>query len=166
MTWSVFFLLLMSILSFNTVQYPILLFYLSERWLYGLFCLISMYELIWLNSAAIIIYYIYCTNDTILLYGNIFFDEKKVFTAGLCLQPVVLMSPSPTVPDTNWRWWVHITNGSGTDDDGPAITNDLNPTAPKIVGDVLLEPAVIGVVVVVQFDRSLPTARFSGFSLR
>jgi len=28
---------------------------------------------------------------------NIFFDGKKVFTAGSCLQPAVLMSPSPTV---------------------------------------------------------------------
>jgi len=44
---------------------------------------------------------------------------------------------------------VHITNGSGTGGDGPAITNDLNPTVPKTVGDVLLEPAVIGVAVVV-----------------
>ena len=45
---------------------------------------------------------------------------------------------------------MHITNGSGTGDDGPAITNDLNPTVPKTVGDVLLEPAVIGVAVVVS----------------
>ena len=30
-----------------------------------------------------------------------FFDGKKVFTAGSCLQPAVLMSPSPTVPDMN-----------------------------------------------------------------
>ena len=96
-----------------------------------------------------LIYYICCTNDAILLYENIFFDGKKVFTAGSCLQPAVLMSPSPTVPDTNRRWWVHITNGSGTGGDGPAITNDLNPTVPKTVGDVLLEPAVIGVAVVV-----------------
>ena len=44
---------------------------------------------------------------------------------------------------------VSITNGSGTGGDGPAITNDLNPTVPKTVGDVLLEPAVIGVAVVV-----------------
>ena len=44
---------------------------------------------------------------------------------------------------------MHITNGSGTGGDGPAITNDLNPTVPKTVGDVLLEPAVIGVAVVV-----------------
>jgi hypothetical protein len=36
-------------------------------------------------------------NDAILLYENIFFDGKKVFTAGSCLQPAVLMSPSPTV---------------------------------------------------------------------
>ena len=96
-----------------------------------------------------LIYYICCTNDAILLYENIFFDGKKVFTAGSCLQPAVLMSPSPTVPDTNRRWWVHITNGSGTGGDDPAITNDLNPTVPKTVGDVLLEPAVIGVAVVV-----------------
>ena len=45
---------------------------------------------------------------------------------------------------------MHITNGSGTGGDGPAITNDLNPTVPKTVGDALLEPAVIGVAVVVQ----------------
>jgi len=44
---------------------------------------------------------------------------------------------------------VHITNGSGTGGDDPTITNDLNPTVPKTVGDVLLEPAVIGVAVVV-----------------
>ena len=28
-----------------------------------------------------------------------------------------------------------ITNGSGTGGDGPAITNDLNPTVSKTVGD-------------------------------
>ena len=77
---------------------------------------------------------------------------------------------SPTVPDTNRRWWVHITNGwrthhrrfmnqrwwtpsitagSGTGGDGPAITIDLNPTIPKTVGDAILEPTVIGVAVVV-----------------
>ena len=39
--------------------------------------------------------------------------------------------------------------GSGTGGDGPAITIDLNPTVPKTVGDALLEPAVIGVAVVV-----------------
>ena len=44
---------------------------------------------------------------------------------------------------------VPITNGSGTGGDGPTITNDLNPTVPKTVGDALLEPAVIGVAVVV-----------------
>ena len=33
----------------------------------------------------------------------------------------------------------------------PAITIDLNPTVPKTVGDALLEPAVIGVAVVVWF---------------
>ena len=43
---------------------------------------------------------------------------------------------------------MHITNGSGTGGDGPAITNDLNPTVPKTVGDVFLEPAVIGVAVI------------------
>ena len=45
---------------------------------------------------------------------------------------------------------MHITNGCRTGGDGLAITNDLNPTVPKTVGDVLLEPAVIGVAVVVQ----------------
>ena len=45
---------------------------------------------------------------------------------------------------------MHITNGSGTDGDGSVITNDLNPTVPKTVGDVLLEPAVKGVAVVVK----------------
>ena len=44
---------------------------------------------------------------------------------------------------------MHITNGCRTGGDGLAITNDLNPTVPKTVGDVLLEPAVIGVAVVV-----------------
>ena len=43
-----------------------------------------------------------------------------------------------------------ITAGSGTSGDGPAITIDLNPTVPKTVGDALLEPAVIGVAVVVN----------------
>ena len=81
---------------------------------------------------------------------------------------------SPPVPDTNRRWWVHITNGwrthhrrfmnrrwwtpsitagSGTGGDGPAITIDLNPMVPKTVGDALLEPAVIGVAVVVRQAR-------------
>ena len=49
-----------------------------------------MYELIWLNYAAIIIYYICCTNDAILLYENIFFDAKKVFTAGSRYEPAVM----------------------------------------------------------------------------
>jgi len=44
---------------------------------------------------------------------------------------------------------VHTTNGCRTGGDGLAITNDLNPTVPKTVGDVLLEPVVIGVAVVV-----------------
>jgi len=44
---------------------------------------------------------------------------------------------------------VSITNGCRTGGDGLAITNDLNPTVPKTVGDVLLEPVVIGVAVVV-----------------
>ena len=44
---------------------------------------------------------------------------------------------------------MHITNGCRTGGDGFAITNDLNPTVPKTVGDVLLESAVIGVAVVV-----------------
>jgi len=51
---------------------------------------------------------------------------------------------------------VPITNGSGTGGDGPAITNDLNPTVPKIVGDALLEPAVIGVAVVVCVMHPCP----------
>ena len=42
-----------------------------------------------------------------------------------------------------------ITAGLWTGGDGPAITIDLNPTVPKTVGDALLEPAVIGVAVVV-----------------
>jgi len=120
-----------------------------------------MYELIWLNSAAIIIYYICCTNDAILLYENIFLMGKR---------------SSPTVPDTNRRWWVHITNGwrthhrrfiiwrwstpsitagSGTGGDGPAITIDLNLIISKTVGDVFLEPAVIGVTVVVTTTSGL-----------
>jgi len=40
-----------------------------------------------------------------IMYLKIFFYGKKVFTAGSCLQPAVLMSPSPTVPDTNRRCW-------------------------------------------------------------
>jgi len=46
-----------------------------------------------------------------------------------------------------------ITAGLWTGGDGPAITIDLNPTVPKTVGDALLEPAVIGVAVVV-YDPS------------
>ena len=42
-----------------------------------------------------------------------------------------------------------ITASSETGGDGPAIIIDLNPTVPKTVGDALLEPAVIGVAVVV-----------------
>jgi len=42
-----------------------------------------------------------------------------------------------------------ITAGLWTSGDGPAIAIDLNPTVLKTVGDVLLEPAVIGVAVVV-----------------
>ena len=61
----------------------------AERWLYGLFCLISMYELIWLISAAIIIYYICYTNDAILLYENIFLMGKRF---------------SPPVEYTNRQW--------------------------------------------------------------
>ena len=51
---------------------------------------------------------------------------------------------------------VPIINGSGTGGDGPAITNDLNPTVPKTVGDAILEPAVIGVAVVVLSDLVIP----------
>ena len=50
---------------------------------------------------------------------------------------------------------VPITNGSGTGGDGPAITNDLNPTVPRTVGDGLYEPAVIGVAVVVLIRINL-----------
>jgi len=66
---------------------------------------------------------------------------------------------------------VHITNGWRTHHrrdeppHGPAITIDLNPTVPKIVGDALLEPVVIGVAVVVTHDmiatRPRPVAFYS-----
>ena len=79
-----------------------------------------MYELIWLNSVAIIIYYICCTNDAILLYENIFLLEKGLH------RRFVSSTGGVDVP---------ITNGSGTGGDGPAITNDLNPTVLKTVGD-------------------------------
>ena len=42
-----------------------------------------------------------------------------------------------------------VINPAITAGSGPAITIDLNPTVPKTVGDALLEPAVIGVAVVV-----------------
>ena len=71
-------------------------------------------------------------NDAILLYENIFFLWEK----GLHRR-FVSSTGGVDVP---------ITNDSGTGGDGPAITNDLNPTVPKTVGDVLLEPAVIGVL--------------------
>ena len=95
-------------------------------------------------------------NDAILLYENIFFDGKKVFTAGSRYEPAVMgahhqrlahASPpvyEPAVMNPS------ITVGSGTGGDGPAITIDLNPTVPKTVGDALLEPTVIGVAVVVK----------------
>ena len=53
-----------------------------------------------------------------------------------------------------------ITAGSGTGGDGPAITIDLNPTVPKTVGDALLEPAVIGVAVVVAGHTYGPPAEY------
>ena len=59
---------------------------------------------------------------------------------------------------------MHITNGCRTGGDGLAITNDLNPTVPKTVGDVLLEPAVIGVAVVVNTISSLASTSFDLFS--
>ena len=59
---------------------------------------------------------------------------------------------------------VPITNGSGTGGDGPAITNELNPTVPKTVGDAFLEPAVIGVAVVVNTISSLASTSFDLFS--
>ena len=46
-----------------------------------------------------------CSTMMQYYYMKIFFYGKKVFTAGSCLQPAVLMSPSPTVPDTNQRCW-------------------------------------------------------------
>ena len=46
-----------------------------------------------------------CSTMMQYYYMKIFFYGKKVFTAGSCLQPAVLMSPSPTVPDTNRRCW-------------------------------------------------------------
>ena len=138
------------------------------------------------DSDAHLLYMLYKWCNIII--WKYFFDGKKVFTAGSCLQPAVLMSPSPTVPDTNRRWWVHITNGwrthhrpfmnrrwwnpsitacSGTGGDGPAITIDLNPTVPKTVGDALLELAVIGVAVVVSaFWRRFLTAFHQPMSSR
>jgi len=50
--------------------------------MYELFYLISMYNILRLNYAAIFIYYIYYTNGAVLIYEYIFFDGKKVFTAG------------------------------------------------------------------------------------
>ena len=73
-------------------------------------------------------------NDAILLY-EIFLWEKGLH------RRFVSSTGGVDVP---------ITNGSGTGGDGPAITNDLNPTVPKTVGDGLYEPAVIGVAVVVH----------------
>ena len=59
--------------------------------------------------------------------------------------------PAVMNPLHHRRFWNRpsITASSGTGGDGPAITIDLNPTVLKTVGDVLLEPAVIGVAVVV-----------------
>ena len=74
----------------------------------------------WLNSAVIIIYYICYTNDAILLYENIFFDGKKVFTAGSCLQPAVRRFVSSTGGVD-----VSITNGSRYE---PAVMAPLSPT--------------------------------------
>ena len=87
---------------------------------------------------------------------NIFFDGKNVFTAGSKHKPAVmgahhqrLAHAEPAVMNPS------ITAGSGTGGDGPAITIDLNPTVPKTVGDALLEPAVIGVAVVVLVSCQL-----------
>jgi len=99
-------------------------------------------------------------------YMKIFFYGKKVFTAGSKHKPAVmgahhqlLVHASPPV----YELPVYepavmnpsITAGSGTGGDGPAITIDLNPTVPKTVGDALLEPAVIGVAVVVLVSCQL-----------
>ena len=90
-----------------------------------------------------------------IIIWKYFFDGKKVFTAGSKHKLAVMgahhqrlahVSPpvyEPAVMNPS------ITAGSGTGGDGPAITIDLNPTVPKTVGDALLEPAVIGVAVVV-----------------
>ena len=67
-------------------------------------------------------------NDAILLYENIFLWEKGLH------RRFVSSTGGVDVP---------ITNGSGTGGDGPAITNDLNPTVPKTVGDTPYEPAVM-----------------------
>ena len=99
-------------------------------------------------------------------YIKIFFYGKNVFTAGSKHKPAVM--------GAHHQWLAHasppvyepavmnpsITAGSGTGGDDPAITIDLNPTVPKTVGDALLEPAVIGVaVVVIVFLQLLTIAR-------
>ena len=82
-------------------------------------------------------------------YMKIFFWWEKGFHRRFQTQTGDDECTSPTVG-------ARITAGSGTGlwtgGDGPAITIDLNSTVPKTVGDALLEPAVIGVAVVVLLN--------------
>ena len=84
-------------------------------------------------------------------YMKIFFYGKKIFTAGSKHKPAVmgahqqrLAHASPPVYEPAVMNPCIITGS-----DSSAITIDLNPTVPKTVGDAFLEPAVIGVAVVV-----------------
>ena len=76
--------------------------------MYELFHLISMYNILWLNSAAIIIYYIYYTNGTVLIYEYIFMGRRSS-------PPVQTIGDEwLSAPVRNWnrRCWCPITNGS------------------------------------------------------
>ena len=75
-------------------------------------------------------------------YMKIFFWWEKCLHRRFQIQTGGDGCTSPTVG-------ARITADLWTSGDGPAITIDLNPTVPKTVGDALLEPAVIGMAVVV-----------------
>ena len=83
-------------------------------------------------------------------YMKIFFYGKKVFTAGSKHKPAVMGAHHQRLAHASLPVYEPtVMNPAITAGSGSAITIDLNPTVPKTVGDALLEPAVIGVAVVV-----------------
>ena len=66
-------------------------------------------------------------SDMKTITGSSYHVSENIFFMGKRSSPPVVSSTGGVD--------VPITNGSGTGGDGPAITNDLNPTVPKTVGD-------------------------------